>query len=163
MSKVATVLVLLQTALLSFLIWHVASAERVRADSDGAQLRFIAPTPQSSPVARGPGQEATVGIDEALIRRIIREELASSRLQKLEDGYIADVTSLPDPQMDLEYQRRSLIVDGRLNYFGQVGQITPEEMTSLQADIARLRPEDREAMFRHLVRALNSGAIKGRL
>jgi hypothetical protein len=166
MVKVVAGLLLAQTAVLLLLLSHVLS---VRESEDAPDTLVGSPTAsvqrQSSALqsVNRQAQSGAIGIDEALLREVIREELGSHRPNDLESRYAAEAPSLPDPQMDLEYQRRSLIVDERLTYFGQVGQITPAEMGSLQADIAQLRPEEREAMFKRLVRALNSGAIKGRL
>jgi hypothetical protein len=49
----------------------------------------------------------------------------------------------------------------QLAYFRGLDRVTPEEMTHLQMEIARLHPTDRTAMLRELTRAINSGEIKG--
>jgi len=166
MVKAVAGLLLAQTALLCFLLWHVLSAREIGDAVDVLPESPMASLQHQPPALRAlnrQDQSHTSGIDEDLLRKVIREELGSNRPHDAESRYVAEAPILPDPQMDLEYRRRSLIVDERLTYFGQVGQITPAEMESLQADIAQLRPEDREAVFKRLVRALNSGAIKGRL
>jgi hypothetical protein len=156
-------LLLVQTALLGLLSWQVLIVERAVTASAMAPARSVQPALPPMPMAAGPRQHGNSSIDEENLRRIIREELESSRSQDSEPRHIAEAAMVSDPQMDLEYQRRSLVVDERLNYFGQVGQITPVEMSQLQAEIARLRPGDREEMLKRLVRAINSGAIDGRL
>jgi hypothetical protein len=45
----------------------------------------------------------------------------------------------------------------------QTGVISESEMARLQSDIARLDPAARRAAMQKLVRALNSGALDGRL
>jgi hypothetical protein len=111
---------------------------------------------------RDEGQALTLtSLDEAQMRAIIREELAAARLSVAAETQ--GVAAPLDPQQEIEFDYRLEEVTRNIDFYAQTGQINRQEMERLQAQIARLRPADREAMFNRLVRELNSGAIDGRL
>lgn len=62
----------------------------------------------------------------------------------------------------VEPQQRAVVEQQIENYRG-VGAITESQMQDLQADIAQLDDAPRRQMMSKLIRALNSGDIKGRL
>jgi hypothetical protein len=55
------------------------------------------------------------------------------------------------------------LVNRRVDDYISAGVISESEMARLQGDIARLDPAARRAAMQRLVRALNSGALDGRL
>jgi multidrug resistance efflux pump len=65
-----------------------------------------------------------------------------------------------DPSADR--QRRESI-EQRIEAYSAAGSITDSQMQELQAEIAKLDEASRRQMMSKLVRALNSGDIKGRL
>ena len=67
-----------------------------------------------------------------------------------------------DPEVAIGAQSSS--VDGvqqEIDYYISVGAISPREMESLQANIARLNPADRRLMLSKLTQAMNDGLIDG--
>ena len=101
---------------------------------------------------------APTGVDEVQLRTVIREELA--RLN-VDSGTPTAAASKPrNPSVDR--QRRDAI-EQRIDAYSSAGSITDTEMLELQAEIAKLDESSRKQMMSKLVRALNSGDIKGRL
>lgn len=92
----------------------------------------------------------------------MREELARehNRPATASDALPAVSASPRDPQADLE--RREAIAQQIETYRG-LGTITDAQMQELQAEIAHLDAASRSQMMSRLIRALNSGDIKGRL
>jgi hypothetical protein len=92
----------------------------------------------------------------------VREELARERNRPATANDALPAVSAPprDPQADLE--RREAIGQQIENYRA-MGAITDTQMQELQAGIAQLDPASRKQMMSRLIRALNSGDIKGRL
>lgn len=101
--------------------------------------------------------------DEDRIREIIREELALqlSGLSATADDSKAPAVESVYTGAEYEYRRES--VAQSIDYYVSAGRITETEMADLQQQIASLGPEDRQVMFRQLVRALNNGELDGRL
>ena len=106
-------------------------------------------------------QIATVHFPEDRLREIIREEL-SARLGDVADAQNSSVPA-PSPVSEAEYVYRRELVAQKLQYYANVGQVTGPEMIELEGQIAGLSEEDRPVMLKELVRALNTGAIDGRL
>ena len=101
--------------------------------------------------------------DENRIREIIREELAL-QLDGLSVAAVdAEKSAADGAYTGAEYEYRRESVAQSVDYYVSAGRITETEMAGLQQQIAGLKPEDRQAMFRQLVRALNTGALDGRL
>ena len=116
-----------------------------------------AAVPPANPLASTPSS-AAASVDEERLRTVIREELA--RLQVEGAGAPPAVASKPrNPSVDR--QRRDAI-EQRIDAYSSVGSITDAEMTELQAEIAKLDESGRKQMMSKLIRALNSGDIKGR-
>ena len=106
-------------------------------------------------------QIATVHFPEDRLREIIREEL-SARLGDVADAQNSSVPA-PSPVSEAEYVYRRELVAQKLQYYANVGQVTGPEMIELEGQIAGLSEEDRPVMLKELIRALNTGAIDGRL
>lgn len=106
--------------------------------------------------------ESTIGLpastNEQQLRAIIREEL--SRLQSAPRP-LAEASARPrDPAAE---QRRRETVAQQIEAYQAAGAISDAQMQELQADIAQLDDASRRQMMSRLMRALNSGDIKGRL
>jgi hypothetical protein len=99
---------------------------------------------------------------EERLRTIIAEELA--RLQ-LQPGTQSNASpAIPARARDeAADRRRQEHIAQQIENYKAAGTITDEQMWELQADIAKLDAASREQLLSRLVRALNSGELKGRL
>ena len=105
--------------------------------------------------------ESKIGLDEQNLRRIIRSEFRalSNALAEAQPESPETVTEI-DPvanAMQLD------VVKQELAYYIRAGEISDLEMQNLQSEMARLDKESQKNMLGQLVRALNSGELKGRL
>jgi hypothetical protein len=110
----------------------------------------------TSPAAN-PVSSAAPSFDEERLRAVIREELA-----RLEPRGDAPPAVAPPRNPSADRQRRESI-EQRIEAYSAAGSITDSQMQELQAEIAKLDEASRRQMMSKLVRALNSGDIKGRL
>jgi hypothetical protein len=101
---------------------------------------------------------SSASTNEQQLRAIIREEL--SRLQSQPVPLPAPPERPRDPVAD--QQRRNAVAQ-QIEAYQAAGAITDSQMQELQADIAQLDAASRKQMLSKLIRALNSGDIKGRL
>jgi hypothetical protein len=150
--KTLITLSVLQTIGIAALVVHVFREEQLAADS----------RPVAAPTAViASGTAPTV--DEAWLRRIIREELARQHNRPAsEHNASAAQPTPPRAATAADLQRRDNISQ-RIEAYAATGAITDAQMSELQADIARLDPANRRQMMSKLVRSMNSGDIKGRL
>ena len=101
---------------------------------------------------------SSTSTNEQQLRAIIREELARLPSQP---GPLPEAPARPrDPVVD--QQRRNAVAQ-QIETYQAAGAITDTQMQELQADIAQLDDASRKQMLSKLIRALNSGDIKGRL
>lgn len=161
--KALLLLSLVQTVCIVFLIFKVVDGGNV-ADIP-AQAAQTAPALENS--ANLPAQDHSTGAyrfpDESRLRQIIREELEfhSSIVAGADAQAGSPATSRPRNEAEDRYQKE--YVDQQIAYYKSVGAITNEEMQDLQREIARLNKADQKEVLSKLMRALNSGEIKGQL
>ncbi|MEP5764387.1 MAG: hypothetical protein ABJ308_07325 [Halieaceae bacterium] len=101
--------------------------------------------------------------DETLeaIRFTVREELESAlaALQRPgNEGLAATRTMNEEESLD-----RLLATRDTIDLYVQQGQISPQNMTSLQRQIAKLNPGDRSKALSYLVGAMNNGQMDARM
>ena len=97
-------------------------------------------------------------LDEQRLRIVIREELA---MLLDRSGASPAVTTPPrNPSTDLQQRE---IVAQQIETYRTTGMITDMQMQELQSEIAKLDVGSRKEMMSRLIRALNSGDMKGRL
>lgn len=163
MTKALLALAVIQVALLAFLAAQVTTLERPvgPAETDAVP-------PAASRVAAGrfvvqPEAMPTPEALEASLRRIVREEIAAAvqagaipAAQDARQVKTGSVAPRPDPQ-------RLAVVSSQLDYFIGIGSISPSEMAVLQGGIAQLDEAGRRQMLGRLVRAINTGSLKGEL
>lgn len=101
---------------------------------------------------------AAPSVDEDRLRAVIREELAQLHVQRDASPPVAP----PPRNRPVDPQQRA-VVEQQIETYRAVGAITESQMQDLQADIAQLDDPTRKQMMSKLIRALNSGDIKGRL
>lgn len=103
----------------------------------------------------------TEAIEPALLRRIVREELA---LQL--DGPASAASSggggTSSPRHPTDPRQVDAIRD-RIEYYQRAGNISGTEIDRLLGKIAKLDSANRKAMLSKLVRSMNEGEIDGRM
>lgn len=105
--------------------------------------------------------KSDVGLDEKNLRRIIRSEFMA-----LTDAMAQTPPESPEPLTNIDPAENALrldIVKQELAYYIERGEISDLEMQNFQSEIARLDKESQKKMLGQLIRALNSGDLKGRL
>ena len=150
--KTLLALSLLQTIGIVVLVVH---AFRIEPDvASGAR-------PPNSPAAEfSPGSAPAVA--EERLRIIVREELARKHDRPVAAGDV--VPAMPAPRRDpAADQRRREAIAQQIEAYSAMGTITDVQMLELQSEIAQLDEASRREMMSKLVRALNSGDIKGRM
>jgi len=97
------------------------------------------------------------------MRRVIREEIVAASAAKVPAQ--SGLAQIPAeiPPVPVASPAQVALVNRRVDDYIQTGVISPSEMVRLQSDIARLDPSARRAAMQKLVRAMNSGALDGRL
>jgi len=154
---------ILQIAAIALGLGVVAAAAsgRLSAWFDGAaeaRVSGAGPAPTSATTT-----EARSCLDEAEMRRVIREELAAATAASVtaqgSPAPASAVGSLAPPSSadQIEFANR------QVDEYIRAGVISESEMARLQSDIATLDPAARRAALQKLVRAMNSGALDGRL
>ena len=150
--KTLMALSVLQTIGIAALVVHAFRGEPdAAADASPANSRAAAMS-----------RSATPAVDEGRLRIIVREELANEHNRRAAAGdAVLAVPALPrNPSADP--QRREVVAQ-QIEAYRATGAITDAQMHELQSDIAQLDEESRKQMMGKLIRALNSGDIKGRL
>lgn len=125
---------------------------------DGASLAGVTAAP-TDPTAAETGR----CLDEVEMRRVIREELAmAATAAPAASGppMAGAVASTPAAAASPE---QAELVNRRVDEYIRAGVISESEMTRLQSEIATLDPVARRAALQKIVRAMNSGALEGRL
>lgn len=122
------------------------------------------PAPATEVAAVAPGSvDRTSCPDEAQLRAIVREELAAAGAA----GTVAQAGRTPPPAAGLQAPVSSPeqveFVNRQMDGYIRAGAISDAEMARLQSDIATLDPAARRAALQKLVRAMNTGALDGRL
>ena len=149
--KTLIVLSVMQTIGIAALVVHAFRAERP------------APDPLANPPAAAIAPGAAQIVDEERLRRVIREELAQQHNRPASGHDTSAAQSAPPRAATAaDLQRRDDIAQ-RIEAYAAMGAISDTQMMELQTDIARLDPASRRQMMSRLVRALNSGDLKGRL
>jgi hypothetical protein len=148
------VLSVLQTAAIAALVVHAFGAghpTHIEQRASGSS----APTAPSS-TTTGP----SFNVSEERLRAIVREELARLLQSSLPGN--ASAVEAPPRNLSPDAQRAEAVAQQIEAYRG-AGSMTDAQMQELQTSIAQLDEAGRKQMMSKLMRALNSGEIKGRL
>jgi hypothetical protein len=156
--KTLVTLSVLQTIGIVALVVHVIREEHPAPPEQHTPNSSVAIPPDTSSRVIS----AAPALDEERLRSIIREELARLQIQPATQGSASPVvaTRQRDPVSDA---RQREVVAQQIEAYAATGAITESQMQELQADIAQLDDASRKQMMSKLIRALNSGDIKGRL
>ena len=160
--KIITILGLVQTGLLVFLLGKILLVEEdPTAEGHDEQNTWVS---DSFDVPRTDNDATDVYyLDAGQLRQIIREELLAhldSQPAPVDQAVSATAASSTDTA---EYQRRREQVVQQLDYYSSVGSISDADMQILQVDIAKLDRAGRREMLGKLTRAMNAGELEGRL
>lgn len=158
--RVLAALSVLQIIAIVFLASRIMVIGHGEVSSTGANSEPIAVFAETA-VPTSPSTEDQHSVDEKLLRRIVREELAAQL--SLLPASDEDAVETHDPILEAEQQEQREQVEQDIAYYIGVGKISDAEMRSLQADISRLDKEGQKQMLSRLVQALNSGELEGRL
>jgi hypothetical protein len=147
----------LQTVGITALVMHAFGTKH---SPDPAQRPSSSSAAAISPASSGPTSGVASNVREERLRIIVREELA--RLQSSAQGSASSSLEAQRRNPTTDVHQREAVAQQIETYRG-AGAITDAQMQELQADIAQLDDASRKQMMSKLIRALNSGEIKGRL
>lgn len=160
-ARVLGTLLLLTVALLAIVIATDVENGWFGVADDGA---LVAAAPREAAAQAAAGYEnGNRSLTEDELRRIIREELAA---------YHAGITTARTPNNpgndagrpgappgSREFEQ----IDQRVDEYIRAGAISDAEMAALHEELGRLDPAARHQLLGKIVRAINSGALKGNL
>ncbi len=168
--KIVIILCTLQIAVVAGLLFKLDQLETKVSDLALRQASINAtrlggiPPQDSTSATPQPDMQAVA----SLLRGIVKEELdfALITLSKPQTPRLA--TTAPalarvEEQADPEYQYQLEVMSAEIDNYVSRGSISDAEMADLHMQLARLDDNDRKQMMRKLVRAMNSGGLKGRL
>lgn len=156
--KMIMILLILQLAVLSALVYKDVEIDQRLVE---ISLQLEAEPTQITVEPSLAVAKSDTGLDEKNLRRIIRSEF-----KILTNAMAQTPLESPEPLTTIDPVENALqldIVKQELAYHIKRGEISDLEMQSLQSEIARLDKESQKKMLGQLVRALNSGELKGRL
>lgn len=149
--RLLAILGVVQTACLLFLVF-----QRLDSRSDAAAEATEIPARNGTLAVPVSGEAQP--LDEARLRRIIRDELAAQAHRTASQPTLAT-----RPRNPLDDQLRRERVGRQLDYYKRLGRISPAQMQAMQDEIAQLEPAARKEMLGNLARSLNRGEIEGLL
>lgn len=97
------------------------------------------------------------------MRRVIREEIVAASAAKIPAQASPAPAPSDIPPAPVASADQVEFINRKVDEYVRAGFISESEMARLQSDIATLDPAARRAAMQRLVRALNSGALDGRL
>jgi hypothetical protein len=102
--------------------------------------------------------------DEARLRQIIREEFAAQHAADTQpNNAIEKAATNLDLRTVEQFRNQRNLVAQHIETYKSVGVITDSQMNELQGEIADLDEPGRKETMSLLIRALNSGRLKGHL
>jgi hypothetical protein len=160
-ARVLGALLLLTTTLLAIVIaTDVENGWFGVADETG--LAAAAPRSAISQAGKGYGSDNRC-LTEDELRRIVREELAAYpaaiNVARAQNNPGGDARGPGAPPGSKEFER----IDQQVDEYIRAGAISNAEMAALQEELGRLDPAARRQLLGKIVRAMNSGALKGNL
>lgn len=127
-----------------------------------AVLVLRAPAPPPTETESAVFTSVATPIDEARLRRIIREEMQALAMSQPAGSAISAPALVPSRDRAADRDQRDY-VEQQFAYLTSVGTASRSDMQHLEDSIAKLSPADRREMLNRLARAVNSGRIKGHL
>jgi hypothetical protein len=163
-SDARTILSVLQAIGIVVLIVHVYSDDD-RSVQRGAHELPVATTAPSPIAARA---DDVVLVNEQRLRDVIREELAQlqgevhARVSHTQDSAARPAVTA-QPRDDSARRAALDTAAQQFENYRAMGAISDAQMVELQAAIAKVDAAGRRQIMGRLIRALNSGELKGRL
>ena len=156
--KMIMTLLILQLAVLAALVYKNIEIDKrlaeVSLQLEAEPIGIIVEPPLAA-------AKSDVGLDEKNLRRIIRSEFRA-----LTNAMAQTPPESPEPLTKIDPAENAFRLDAvkqELAYYIKSGEISDLEMQNFQSEIAMLDKESQKKMLGQLVRALNSGDLKGRL
>ena len=163
--KTILILTLLQLAVLATLVHRIILVEDQLGEITSQTLQSPAKV-LTQPVEKSTSAVPEgFGLNEDRLRRIVRSEIRSE-LNQFADSLLETPSGSLEKEAGIdpvENTRRLELVKQELSFFIERGEISDPEMQEFQMEISRLDPDSSTMMIRELVRALNSGELRGRL
>jgi hypothetical protein len=158
MRTLITLSVLQSLGILVLIIYFVGREDRIEP-----QQRLQNPATTASPAPmRAAGDGTSLLADEERLRNVIRQELAKLQAQpNAHSGPSPPVVARPRNESADRYRLEQIAQ--QIDAYRAAGSISEQQMQELQAGIAQLDAASRKQMMSKLIRALNSGDLKGRL
>jgi hypothetical protein len=161
--KALTVLILVQTVILLFLLGKILLFEEETTVVGHAEQKALVSDEPTNTQSQNYSSVSSLYPNEDRLRQIIREELdaqlgGEAGLNQQVDSHIVSGST---DKVEIERQRER--VSQQLEFYSSVGSISDLEMQQLQTDIAKLDELSQKEMLSQLTRELNSGRLKGRL
>ena len=157
--KILILLAALQTGLLLSLLTTTLSTD---GKPDATDMTTPVAAANVDPARLPRGSSDCDRLTEAQLRAMFSEELtaqlAAARRSDMEGSAVEDAA----PASETGYRYQLAAVTQKLDLYESVGVVSDEEMHELQSEIMALNEPHRTAALRRLVRALNSGTLKGR-
>ena len=156
--KMIMILLLLQLAVLSGLVYKSIQVDKqlVGISSHLEKQPAVLTVEPAVEIAK-----SDTGLDEQNLRRIIRAEFRT-----LSNALAEALPESPEPPTEIDPVENAVqldVVNQELAYYIRAGEISDLEMQNLQSEMARLDKESQKKMLGQLVRALNTGELKGQL
>ena len=161
--KTLTILGLVQTAILLFLLGKIGLFEEESTVAWPAEQNTLVSEDPTNTQSQSNSSDTYTYPDEERLRQIIREELVAqlAALPGADSQKPATVAAGPIDEAEYQYQFES--VTQKLDLYVSVGSVSDIDMQNLLSEIMTLNEADRKQALSRLMRAMNSGALKGRL
>jgi hypothetical protein len=158
MRTLITLSVLQTLGILALIIHSFGREDRIAPEQ---RLQNPAAAVSAAPTRGGAGS-ASVLADEERLRNIIKQELAQLQAQSTVHGTATPAVVARPRNESVDRYRQEQIAQ-QIEAYQAAGSISEEQMQELQIGIAQLDAASRKQMMSKLIRALNSGDLKGRL
>lgn len=160
-ARVLGILLVLAATLLAIVIATDVENGWFGIADDGA---LAAEAPRNAAAQAGTGYgSGNRCLTEDELRRIVREELAAfpaaTHAARTPDNPGSETRGPGAPPGSREFER----IDQRVDEYIRAGAISDAEMAALHEELGRLDPAARRQLLGKIVRAMNSGALKGNL
>lgn len=150
---------------------HLLEAQLLKSQPlETSQAMIESAMPHAEAVVSDPVNKAYQGLSDntkaltsGQLKLILRAELNSFRSSLTQSQANGQTVGEAVVQGQGSDDTQIILVDQELDYYIEQGVISPQEMISLQHEIAKLDPSRQKQVMRKLVRAMNSGQLDGHL
>jgi hypothetical protein len=155
-------LLLVTLAALATTIIAARANGRLLADDDGG-VGPAGSAPDASLLTVVGSTAGQACLNEVALRRIIREELATHPVAVAASQNPPESNAAAAPASPADSKRQYERVNQQVDNYIRAGAISQADMAALQGEIGLLDKAGQHEMLGKIVRAINSGALDGRL